>query len=158
VSDVAAAAQPLIGGGRSVAALLLSLFIVANVVLSHVATTCTMGNDDSWLAGVVVTAPVAVLQCFLLASTMARDWTKWGRPIGTVAALLTALTTAPMLFFGLGDAVNVFFRGGSLCGPGFSDYVTASLRNGLIAMYYCALPLVILRFAVVAAASRRNSA
>ena len=103
-----------------IAALLSVIWYVGLAWLSRYAGTCTTGDVDRFVAGVLVGVPAGVAAVVLLLKWEPR--TRWA-----MASLLAPLLLAfvPMVLYAR-LAISAGVGGHHLCGPAFNDYLSAS--------------------------------
>ena len=101
---------------------LLMLWYTANAVLSRFAGTCTMGDTDRFVAGMIIGAPGAAGAMALL--FLAPTRTGW-RMAGVLA---TGLLAFMVLWIWVPLALSAGIHGHHLCGPEFDEYLAVSSR------------------------------
>jgi hypothetical protein len=98
----------------------LMLWYTAHAVLSRLSGTCTMGDTDRFVAGMIVGMPAAVVAVPLLLLAPARtDWR-----MGAVFA--TGLLAVVVLCLWVPLAVSAGIQGHHLCGSEFDEYLVAT--------------------------------
>jgi len=103
-----------------IAVAILVLWYTAHAVLSRFVGTCTMGDTDRFVAGMVFGVPAGVIAAALLLLAQARAVWRIGFVLATgPLALLTICLWAPL-------AVSAGIQGHHLCGPEFDGYLVAT--------------------------------
>jgi hypothetical protein len=132
---------------------ILVLWYSFHAVLSRFAGTCTMGDTDRFVAGMILGMPAAAIAVGLLVITPSR--TRW--QIGIVLA--TALLATVVLCFWTPLAISAGLRGHHLCGPEFDDYLGATRGwERLIPLAHVALASALLMSGVWSVRTSRRAA
>lgn len=136
------------GGVPAIVCVVASVWISLNVWIGRPSSTCTMGDDDTWLAAVVATAPAAALIWFLQVRMRRRGLTHMGAWIALVCLVVVNAVTIPGVFAGLIDVSNMISHRG-LCGEDFDDtYERLGWNHALsrwgTALYFVLMPLITL--------------
>lgn len=95
----------------------LMLWYTAHAVLSRFARTCTMGDTDRFVSGLIVGMPAAVAAIALL--LLAPAGTGWRK--GALAA--TGVLAVVVLCLWVPLAISAGVQGHHLCGPEFDGYL-----------------------------------
>jgi len=99
---------------------ILVLWYFFHALLSRFVGTCTMGDTDRFVEGMILGMPAAAVAVGLLVITSSR--TRW--QIGIVLA--TALLATVVLYLWTPLAISAGLQGHHLCGPDFDDYLGAT--------------------------------
>jgi hypothetical protein len=117
----------------------LMLWYTAHAVLSRFAGTCTMGDTDRFVAGMIVGMPAAAVAAPLLLLAPARTGWRMG------AVLAIGLLAVVVLCLWVPLAISAGIQGHHLCGSEFDGYRLAT--NGwerLIPLAHVAVASVLL--------------
>jgi hypothetical protein len=104
----------------SIAIPTLSLWYTAHALLSPFAGTCTMGDTDRFVAGMIVGTPAAAGAIALLQLAPAPPGWRMG------AVLVTGLLAIAVLCLWIRFAISAGIQGHHLCGPEFDGYLVAT--------------------------------
>ena len=99
---------------------ILVLWYAVQAVLSRFAGTCTMGDTDRFLGGMMLGAPAAASAVVLL--LVAPPPVRWR--IGVMIAI--APLALVVLYLWIPLAISAGVRGHHLCGPEFDEYLDAA--------------------------------
>jgi hypothetical protein len=99
---------------------ILVLWYFFHAVLSRFVGTCTMGNTDQFVAGMILGMPAAAIAVGLLVIAQSRTRGQMG------IVLVSSLLAAVVLCLWTPLAISAGIRGHHLCGPEFDDYLSAT--------------------------------
>ena len=99
---------------------ILVLWYSFHAVLSRFAGTCTMGDTDRFVAGLILGVPAAAIAVALLLVSQLRA--RW--QIGVLLASAPFALLALYLWIPL--AISAGLRGHHLCGPEFDDHLVGT--------------------------------
>jgi hypothetical protein len=128
-------------GGATVfiAVSLLVLWYTAHALLSRFVGTCTMGDTDRFVTGIIFGMPAAVIAVALLLLAGANTGWRMGVELAIVPLALVIISLWVPL------AISAGIRGHHLCGPEFDEYlITTSAWKRVIPVVHVAAATALL--------------